>query len=355
MEPYDVKSNTWPSYSKRMDQFFLANGLSRGGEETAARQRAIFLTLIGQDAFQILESLLTPTEPGAADLETIKKVLTDHFAPAPLEIAETIRFRRRYQGETESAAQYLAALRQGTKHCAFSNLERALRDQFVTGLRDMATQQKILGTKDLTLEKALQIATSLEDAKRQAPILRSVSSEAPRQVEKINARSSPPRRSSQGSPTCYRCGGKGHTPSDCWHKDKVCQSCKKKGHLERVCRSKQKTEQKQPLKRTTKSKYGAKAHSVAAVEADWDEDGGEYYLNAINAIGGDTPRITVTPKINGKSITMEVDTGAAVSIISRKTWMDMQLQRVPAQSRKRGVNHVLTRQIRSPGTGTDDC
>ena len=76
-----------------MDQFSLANGLSRGEENTAARQRAIFLTLIGQDSFQILESLLTPTEPGAADLETIKKALTDHFAPAPLEIAETIRFR----------------------------------------------------------------------------------------------------------------------------------------------------------------------------------------------------------------------------------------------------------------------
>ena len=89
-----------------------------------------------------------------------------------------------------------------------------------------------------------------------------------------------------------------------------------------MCRSKQKTEQKPPLKPTPKSKSEAKARNVAAVDAEWDQDHGEYYLNAINAIGGDTPRIAVTPKINGKSITMEVDTGAAVSIIPRKTWMD---------------------------------
>ena len=106
----------------------------------------------------------------------------------------------------------------------------------------------------------------------------------------------------------------------------------KKRHLERVCRSKQKTEQKPPLKPTPKSKSEAKAHNVAAVDAEWDQDHGEYYLNAINAIGGDTPRIRVTPKINAG-----------------------QLQRVPAQGRKRGVNHVLTRQISSPGTGTDVC
>ena len=191
----------------------------------------------------------------------------------------------------------------------------------MTGLRDMATQQKRLGTKDLTLEKALQIATSLEDAKRQAPTLRSVSSEAPRQVEKLMLEAHHRAVLHEGRRHATTVAARVTVQVLAGTKTKSVRVAKK-GHLERVCRSKQKTEQKPPLKPTPKSKPEAKAHNVTAVTLSGIKTMVNIiYLNAINAIGGDTPRITVTPKINGKSITMEVDTGAAVSIISRKTWM----------------------------------
>eukprot|EP00118_Oscarella_pearsei_P023941 m.294194 g.294194 ORF g.294194 m.294194 type:complete len:713 (+) comp40742_c0_seq74:392-2530(+) len=318
MEPYDVKSNSWASYMKRMDQFFLANGLPTDpgeDQQAEARQRAIFLTLIGQEAFDILESLLTPREPSETKLADIRKALKNHFAPVPLEIAETVRFRRRYQSETETAAQYLAALRHHAKHCAFPNLERALRDQFVTGLRNLATQQKLLGTKDLTLANALQIATSMEAAKKQAPTLRSggSSSEVSKEIGNLTARGKLPRGSSKSSQPCFRCGIKGHSPDDCWHKNKMCTICKKKRLGSRL---QNEAEIAVPAEAPIQAK-----RQVAIEEVD-DTDEDEFYLNAINSVKGDTSRITVTPIINGKAITMEVDTGAAVSIISRKTWTE---------------------------------
>ena len=49
---------------------------------------------------------------------------------------------------------------------------------------------------------------------------------------------------SQGSPTCYRCGFRGHTVDKCRvNRELVCHQCGKRGHLRRACKSKSKTGQ----------------------------------------------------------------------------------------------------------------
>ncbi|XP_077866425.1 uncharacterized protein LOC144354629, partial [Saccoglossus kowalevskii] len=104
------------------------------------------------------------------------------------------------------------------------------------------------------------------------------------------------------SKPCYRCGRKGHTPQQCRFKDAECH-CKKKGHIQKVCRS----------KGTSK---GRKVH-VLDENVDSDESDILGTIHEVNVI--EKPRsqpIWITPLVEGKSIQMELDTGASVSLIS---------------------------------------
>ena len=46
-------------------------------------------------------------------------------------------------------------------------LHKALRDRLVCGLRNDTTQKRLLSEADLTLAKAVQIASSMESAEKQ--------------------------------------------------------------------------------------------------------------------------------------------------------------------------------------------
>ena len=64
---------------------------------------------------------------------------------------------------------YVAILRKLSEHCNFgNNLHESLRDRFVCGLNDERMQQRLLATKDLTLQTAIDTATAMEAAARSA-------------------------------------------------------------------------------------------------------------------------------------------------------------------------------------------
>ena len=107
-------------------------------------------------------------------------------------------------------------------------MEEALRDCFVCGLNNEATQKRLLIENDLTILKAIEIGTNLESAERNTRVMKSskpgVSVEA--NVKAINPQ------------PCYRCGRKDHAPAHCKFKDAVCYSCGKRGHISPACRGK---------------------------------------------------------------------------------------------------------------------
>ena len=66
-------------------------------------------------------------------------------------------------------AEYVAELRRMATHCEFgSNLEEALRDRLVCGLKDEGTQKRLLTLAKRTLAKAVEVAQSAEAAERDA-------------------------------------------------------------------------------------------------------------------------------------------------------------------------------------------
>ena len=222
---------------------------------------AVFLTLIGGQTYKLLRSLLAPELPATKKYEELTEKLAGHLAPKPLAIAERFKLRQRNQREGESVARYLAELRRLAEYYELGDkLDDQLRDQFVSGLRSVATQNKRLGESDLLLKRALELATSMEVADTQAQRLRgalqsSKSDETDGIVGTVkmksakNPKGSAKQTSKQPRQACYRCGRKVHIPQECWHRDNECRKCGKKGHIAVVCRSNKKATVPKPRKR----------------------------------------------------------------------------------------------------------
>ena len=163
------------------------------------------------------------------------------------------------------------------------------------GLRSEATH--LLSESDLTLKWVLEIARNMQQLDTSTFSVESVSVS---------------NRKAEG---CYRCGGKNHLPWECrrrFKSDAECHNCGRKGHIARVCRSKG-----APPKTLRKPGSGWEAEAKW-VQTDRDSDSADDSLEdamVYKIKDSEACTITVQLHINGTPLTMEVDTGAAVSIL----------------------------------------
>ncbi len=119
-------------------------------------------------------------------------------------------------------------------------------------------------------------------------------------IKKLQIRSK--QRTSQFA--CTRCGKTNHAAKDCKFKDATCHACGKEGHIAPVCRS-----QDPHPQRTNRV--------VQQEEISSSSDSEEFYTLKLTTPA--TTPIEVTVQIEEKNLTLEIDTGAAVSIISETT------------------------------------
>ena len=304
------------SYTERFEFFVTANDIK------SDKVVATFLSVVGAKTFSLLRDLIQPNKPSIYSYDEIVKTLNGHFSPKPLLIAERFRFHKRNQEENESVTQYVAVLRKMTEHCQFGTaLSDTLRDRLVCGLRSEAIQKRLLTEENLTFKTAVDTAISMELAAKEAVQLGAAS-----RVHKVAAT---PERQKGDTQECYRCGKRDHPSAECWARELQCRHCNKKGHIERVCRAKRekgpstsrdkwKPEKgKTDRERSKKKLYAVKQEQPSSGESDSDE---EIPVNVLTVKGG-SAAYTVTPQLEGQPIPMEIDTGAAVSLMSEKLFM----------------------------------
>ncbi|KAK3091048.1 hypothetical protein FSP39_016771 [Pinctada imbricata] len=307
IEPFDESIETWTSYVERLDQYFAVNDID------SEKKVPALLTLIGGKTYGLLRNLTAPDKPSTKTYAVITELLQKHLSPKPLVIAERYRFHKRNQRQDESVNDYVAELRKLSEHCAFRDLNDALRDRFVCGLKEDSIQKKLLSVADLTLAKALETAVAMEMAGKDAIELQRKQGEAT--VHKINkgrgqtsynarqqkAPAMPPKK------RCFRCRRKGHDPNECRFKDEICHKCKKKGHIVRAC----------PLNFTK--------NGVKSLEDDYDEEYIAKLSVDCNTVqkGRNSDVIWIDLKIDGHCTKMELDTGSAVSVMSNEDCKSM--------------------------------
>ena len=194
-----------------------------------------------------------------------------------------------------------------------------LRDRLICGVNHPGIQRKLLSEGEISYDQALALAQSIETAEQDAEKLAgSTPPQTPTPLSQLHLtrKTSTSPSSLSFTLTCYRCGGP-HLATHCRHKNTECRYCKKRGHLAKVCRSKARSEsagttstrEENPPKQNLYVEETTDAEPVTNTEYDMhvveEAHSAPYLLDLL---------------LNDVPVTMELDTGAAVSVINESTF-----------------------------------
>ena len=162
VDEFDGDSEDWPLYQEQLEQYFVANDVTRD-----EKKRAILLSVCGRKTYRVLRNLTTPDKPADKGFAELCTLLSQHFSPKPSEIAQSFKFPSHHRNTGESVSEYVAGLRRLTEHCNFGDtLDRRIRDQLVCGINDDHIQRRLLSESSLTLDSAIKLARGFESAMR---------------------------------------------------------------------------------------------------------------------------------------------------------------------------------------------
>ena len=250
---FNPETDSLTAYVERVKLFIQVNRIED------ARKVPVLLSVIGGKTYDLLRNLLSPTDPKDKTFDELVEALKGHYEPKPLVIAERFHFHKRNQAAGESVVQFIAELWRLVRYCEFKTfLEEALRDRFVCGLGSKAIQNCLLNKKELTLQKAVEVATGMEAAAKEVTELQATST--------ANAASAGTAKKDVLKVTinCYRCGKSNHKPINCPVKGLRCHNCGKVGHIKRACKQAKRNSsvQSSDKKRTHRVKTALHRHRV---------------------------------------------------------------------------------------------
>ena len=270
--------------------------------------------MIGPQAYKLLKSLVAPAKPGEKDYNQLVQALKQHYEPAPSEIVRRYRFNSRVRHKGESVATYVSELRGLAQFCNFGEaLDTMLRDRLVCGINDESIQRSLLAEASLTLKKAVELAQGLEAAAKNSCEMQATSQVTGQHSEEVHAVSY-----KKTEFVCYRCGQSGHGPAHCTFRTAQCHKCGKIGHIKRMCQSK-KTPRVATQTRSIKPTQNKNSQPVRAVQNETTEQTEEYPLHNVESPAATKP-LLIEVMINDQLLSMEVDTGSAVTLVSEHTF-----------------------------------
>jgi hypothetical protein len=346
LNEFNVSNAAWSSYMDRVEMYFQVNYVDD------SMKVPVLIAAMGDEAYELLETLASPTKPAQLTLAQIHELMSQHLQPAPSVLAERYRFRQRRQGVGESVSTYVAELKRLSKHCKFgSNLNEDLRDQFVCGLSSDIMRQRLFAEDDkVTFMAAVKLATSLEAAERDAAIVqqaKSAGSSGTGETQTVmfasrgrsntldgaQARTpviSSQRRNFNGRDKyCEACGARSHNSANCKFRDYVCSKCQRTGHLRRVCpdwgagAGDGRGRARGPARRGGPAAAAPTRSGMYFGDADRgfsEESGGDIEEDLHHLCLNNYQSVSLPIQIDKTVMHMQVDTGTAISCVNKITY-----------------------------------
>lgn len=120
------------------------------------------LSLLGNDGYTLMRDLCVPDSPSCKTFDDLIKIMKDHLSPKPNVMTERYKFKESKQ-INESISAYVVTLKKLSSTCGFgANLDTALRDQFVWGIRDSNMKKHLLNEVELTFARAVELSIAME-------------------------------------------------------------------------------------------------------------------------------------------------------------------------------------------------
>lgn len=315
----------------------LKNAFAAHGVTDNDKQRAHLLSAVGLPTYRLVRTLCSPDTPESKTFEELVQLLSAHLSPAPSRLVARWHFNQRQQREEEDVRVFMAAISDLAKHCAFGQMrDELLRDRLVCGIREGQVRSRLLEQPDsATLQQTLDLATQLERASKDSRQLQShqtVSNASP-WINRVGAFAN----NTQPAFNCRSCGGS-HARHTCRLRDAICRSCGKKGHVAKVCGA-----TSRPTAGTSVSSHQQNLLGKSDKDEQCDTAETDPYclFSAASGQSRVAPYI-VDLRIDGVRVSMEVDTGASLTIIPQELYL-AHLAHVPLVSSSINL-HTYTRQ-----------
>ncbi|KAK4321215.1 hypothetical protein Pmani_007945 [Petrolisthes manimaculis] len=345
------KDQDWGRYIAVLKNYFGANGITDG-----VKKRQILLASVGLETYDLICVLVAPLPPEEKTFEELVMIVQDHVRPPPSKIVSRFRFYTLSRKKGESISSFVVKLRQAAQDCKFTDLNEHLKDRFIVAIGDDKIQARLLSLSDhVTFAKALQVAIAMESAQANTEDIQAAA--AASSVSGASAVCEVREVHSTKRDQCYGCGGD-HYRRDCKFKNAVCHACGRKGHISRVCQAtvRNQCQNSPPIKRNNQSKRKSVRSTHLVEQEDTgtiSEDSELEYYTICNVSSLKNSAIEVTMEVQSRDLTMQVDTGAAISLISKSTYK-MMFSNIPLEKFKKRLTTYTGQVIKVYGCAKVD-
>ena len=288
---YRPETEDWTVYAERVGHYFTANDITDD-----SKKRAIFLSVCGPSTYGLIRSLVAPKTANNHSYTELVELVKKHYNPRPSGITQRFKFNSRVQQPGETVAEYVAELRKVSEHCDFKDtLEDMPRDRLVWGIADPRIQHRLLAEDKLTFTKAQELAQAMELAAKD--IKETQGGATSQSITGCRVRGAQPK-----ALRVVHCAT-GVEAFRCRFKTEKCRACSKVGHIAKMCHTKKREKKEQ------------QTHTVE--EATPPE---EYTLYPVIQQQSASAPLRSMVKLDEKELSMEVDTGASLSLMSETTY-----------------------------------
>ena len=135
-------SSSWKRFRSQWANYELATDLT---EESKEKRTAVLLTCIGNEAYDVFQSMVFSEESHRQDIDRVIKAFDDYCIGETNVTYERYLLNKRVQEPNEPFDSFMTELRRLVKSCDYGTLEESIiKDRIVIGINDGSTRRKLL-------------------------------------------------------------------------------------------------------------------------------------------------------------------------------------------------------------------